>query len=590
MRRLVLLAWSGLALVAGLPCALDLQRADARPLTIRARTQVALALDRRADGLVVRGTLVDDQRRPVAGEGIHLDVEGYDIQRRLTDEGGAFEVAIGGRDLARLEARHGHRLPWALSFSGDRFYGDSSASGEFDLRRVPTFLEVSVRPCVVGLDDSEILVEVTLASGPTAPIADAEVLLQVGDGKALAGTTGPSGQATFLIRSGLLGSAGRYTVRARFDGDHVHAASSGEDSLRVLLPARLTLRVGREGDALVGRYRFSGRLADVEGPIPDAVVAIIARLASDDGASTADLADGDLLTLTNTRADGVYLTALSAAQLMAGRTGELEVRAVYSPGDGAHQVAMSRPVHVRVPPPPGVPLRWYLVGLALIVALLVTVQLARTGALTTVWTQLLAAHPPASDAEVLAEADDDPPFIQAPAGRAAMRERRRDVIAGAVVDAHSGAPLAAAMVTLTLADGSRRRVTTDDAGHFALSALPAGQCQLAVVAPAYLQRELAATLPHDGSLDGAAFGLVAVRRRLREAYTRAILVADSALLWGLDTPREAYANARRADERVERALVELRRLVELAWFSEHPATAADVVRASQLLAAIEGRR
>ncbi|TNF23778.1 MAG: hypothetical protein EP329_26540 [Deltaproteobacteria bacterium] len=576
------------ALLACLALAAGPADASAHPLTVRAHTRVTLTLDRRPDGVVVRGRLVDDQGLAVPLEEVQLDLPGYPTQTRITNADGAFEVAIDGRDLSLLEASRGRQLPWTLRYHGDRVYGASLEEGVLDLHRVPTRLVVTLAPEVVTLDQSEIRVHVD-AYGNNLPIPDAEVRVRVGDGTELVGRTGSAGRSTFLIRAGLLGSPGRYDVHARFLGDHLYSPADAEATLRVLLPARVTLRVGREGDVHTGRYRFSGRLADADGPLAGATVAILATPAGNPDAAPL------VQILATTHADGIYLDAIPAETLFEGldptretSPRELDVRAVFSPGDGRHQGAISLPVRIHVPPPPGVPTRWYLVGLAIVFGILLLAQAVRHRVLSAFWERLRAVRPerPRVLPDDAAE-DDDPPFVVAASGG---RSPRLDHIAGVVVDAHSEALLVGAYVTLTPADGGDPLVVRCGAnGRFDLGPLPAARYRLHVEAADYLAREVALTLPHDGDLDGATFALVSIRRRVRDTYVRAVMRFGSTLSWGVDTPREAFFNARRTIAPDEQALLELRQLVEGAWFSERPATVDDAARARRLLRILEAR-
>lgn len=577
------------ALLACLLAAAGPADAPAHPLTVRAHTRVTLNLDRRPDGVVVRGRLVDDQGLPVPLEEVQLDVAGYPTQTRITDGDGGFEVPIDGRDLSLLEVSRGQRLPWTLRYHGDRVYGEAREDGVLDLRRVPTRIILTVAPEVVTLDQSEIRVHVDLYAN-SVPIPDAEVRVRVGDGTELVGKSGTVGRSTFLIRAGLLGSPGRYAVRARFLGDHLYAPAEADTALRVFLPARVTLRVGREGDVHLGRYRFSGRLADAGGPLAGATVAILA--------TPTDTPDAPPLiqTLATTHADGIYLAAIAADTLFAelapardGQPREIDVRAVFSPADGRHQGAISHPVRIRVPPPPGVPTRWYLVGLAIIFGFLLLAQAVRHRVFATLWERLRAVRPerlrvlPDVDAE-----EDDPPFVVAPPRG---RSPRTDHVAGTVVDAHNNATLGGAVVVLDpAAEGTAWRSRAGRDGRFDLGPLPPGRYRLHIEAPDYIGREVDLTLPHDGSLDGSSFALVAIRRRVRDTYVRAVTRFGSDLAWGVDTPREAFFNARRAIAPDERALLELRHLVESAWFSERTATLDDATRARQILHALEARR
>lgn len=561
--------------------------ASARPLTVRARTQATVDVERRPDALILRGTLRDDRDAPVASDTVHLEIPDHPTLAQTTDADGAFAFTLAPADVARLDARHGDRLPWTLRYRGGRVYGETAAQGLLDTTRAPTRISASTDPPVVALDEGEVRLHVDLAAND-APVTGAEVRVRVGDGTELLGATGPAGRATFIIRAGLLGSAGTYPIHARFLGDPLRAEASATTSLRVLLPARVTLRVGREGDLHFGRHRFSGRLADARGPLPAATVAIVAQ--------PADLPDADpeLVSLVTTQADGIFLVAVPSAELFAERHGEIDLRAIYSPDDARHQAATSHPVRVRVPPPPGVPAHWYILGLLLVVALVAGAQVVRHGALLAWWRRLRAARRPSPILPVApAAATDEPPFVTPTAPAPPGVPRRPDHIAGRVVDAHTQRPLPGATVDVVAPDDPATSLTSarpDADGRFAVGPLAADRVVVRIGAPGYLTRELTVALPHDGALDGATFAIVAIRRRLREHYADVVSLLGDTLAWGRDTPREAYLRSRRGDDADAAALLELRRMVEAAWFSRRPATPEDVARAGALSRRFEARR
>ncbi|MCA9513590.1 MAG: carboxypeptidase regulatory-like domain-containing protein [Myxococcales bacterium] len=547
---------------------------------MRSQTHVAVDLVREADGVVVRGRLTDDLGHPIARESVHLALGGDRPRSRTTDDTGAFEVRVPASDLARAERRH---LEWRLEYDGDRVYGGANETGSLDLTQQNTRLAVRAEPRVAALDDSEVYVHADLTTA-NGPVPGVEVRVKVGDGTELVGRTGAEGRATFLIRAALLGSAGRYTISARFLGDHLLAPSVAETSLRVLLASRVTLRVAREGDARLGRYRFSGRLADQDGPIAGATVAILADAGPGD-------VEPHLVALTTTRPDGLYLAAVPAPELFGDRSGELAVRAVYSPDD-QHQGATSHVFTVQVPPPPGVPTRWYLFGLAGALSLLLVAQAVRTRLVPSLLQRLrlrrlLRRRDPAVAATLV---EMEPELVTPVADGDAPR--RRDVLSGVVVDGHSREPLPGAIVTVFRGgDGAPGpRCVADARGHFELEPLAPGPWRLRLEAEGCLPREEELTVPHDGRYDRAAYALVAVRRRVREIYGRAVQRFGADFAWGADTPREAWERVRRGSPDEERALAELRELVEQAWFGEADVRVADAARAQELARFLEGRR
>ncbi|MFT7583193.1 MAG: hypothetical protein ACI9MR_004879, partial [Myxococcota bacterium] len=547
--------WShpSLLIVASAVTALTVSySAVAAPLTIRARTSVSVAVERTDNGVIVRGALRDDADRPVAFERVFLEIPDYPVQTRDTAADGTFEVAIGAHQLALLEGLHGTALPWTVRYSGDRVYGNATAVGAVDLDRAPTSLNVRCDPPTIGLHQGKVLVHTRLSSA-LGPVRNGDIRVRVGDGAELIGQTDGSGRSTFVIPPDLLGSAGRYAVRARFLGNSLYSATEEHAYFEALISTRLTLRVAREGDLRTGRYRFSGRLSDSQGAVSDATIAVMVHTTEDGGEKP------ELVTLATTQEAGIYLTAISVRGLLTDRHGELSLRAIYDARDGRHQASISEAVTLEVPPPPGVPARWYLVALAALAVLLLSAQVIRHKLVALVlarfrvWRARRKQPVPPPTAT-----DEDPPLLL-PSAPAVGRELRHDWLVGAIVDAHSGKGLPGGTVHLVEAQpGPEVDIAgtppTSTGANVSLGPLAPGAYRLVVGAPGYLPREMPLTIPHDGRLDGARLGLVAIRRRIRDAYTRAVIHYQGALRWGRDTPREALALTRSVDAGEARAL------------------------------------
>ncbi|MFO0750650.1 MAG: Ig-like domain-containing protein [Myxococcota bacterium] len=455
-------------LASCLVCAL-LVAADAGAVPIGIRARTAVTLEHRRDGkaLVLAGRLVDDQAEPIAGENLSLEIEGIPPETRLTDSDGRFEVRIPKEALLRLETMHGQRLPWTVRFDGSSRLGSATSQGVLDLSKIATRLVVTVAEPEVTRDDRNIAIDIALTSaggasaGPAsgAVVPDAEVRLRVGDGKELVGKTGQNGKAAFVLRPTLLAGAGTYQVVARFLGDHLYAGSEGSAALKVLLPTRLTLRIAREGDERHGRYRFSGRLSDENGPVASAAVTIRAmpspRPPPRKGAPQSREPDRPVFeVLAATGPDGVFVAGLPTQALFDHGNEVVVVTAQYAPAadDPRHRGTASRPVNLEVPPPPGVPLGWYGVGLGLVAAFAALAHAIRTKLFVRAWEQVVLAfrafrlrfRRPIAD---VGPRDTDPPFVTRVDDADPSRQRATDVFAGIIIDAHRRLPLVGAVVS-----------------------------------------------------------------------------------------------------------------------------------------------
>ncbi|MCC6620466.1 MAG: carboxypeptidase regulatory-like domain-containing protein [Deltaproteobacteria bacterium] len=603
------------ALAAALATALA-PSAHALPLGVRARTEVTLEHRREGRNVVLLGRLVDDRGAPIVDEPIHLELAGLDPETRLTDADGRFEVTLGPESLGRLVSQHGQRLPWSVRFDGSSRLGSAVTTGALDLSKTPTRVVVTVSEPEVTRDDRNIAITVSLttAERAPAPLSDAEVSLRVGSGQALIGRTGTSGRATFVLRPTLLEGAGSYTIVARYQGDPQRAGSEGRAELRVLLPTRLTLRIAREGDGAQARYRFSGRLADENGAIAEAPIVIVGHPAPRPpprrGAPERPAPSQPAFELvTATDGDGIFVAALPADALHALAEQVVVVRARFTPtpSDTRHRGVESRPVHLEVPPPPGVPLGWYALGLGVVAAFLALAHAIRNDLFGRAWAQLVLAlrafrlrfRRPLDE---VAAARVDPPFVTPVDDADPSRARARDVFSGIVVDAHKRVPLAGATIVVrgsgSEPDGpevgpegspadvaARARTLAGPDGRFALGPVPPGAWVLRVEAPGYLPREIALEVPHAGDYDGAWYALVAVRRRVRDLFTEATAELGAPVAWGFDTPREAAGKALARSPSpivVGLPLGELTTLVERAHFAPEAVGEAEVERARAL--------
>jgi len=571
------------------------------PIGVRARTQVTLEHHREGPALVLAGRLVDDQADPIAGENATLEIPGKDPETRLTDSDGRFLVKVSAAELTRLEGMHGQRLPWTVRFEGSARLGSATADGVLDLSKSPSHLEVRIPEPEVVRDDRNIAIDLALTGqrGATPePIADAEVRLKIGDGKELVGKTGATGRANFVLRPTLLAGAGSYAVVARYLGNNLYAGSDGRAELRVLLPTRLNLRIAREGDEHQGRYRFSGRLSDENGPITHATVLVRAMPAprqlprrGSRPVPTPPPSSPVFEALAATNDDGIYVAAVPAQTLIEHGEQVVVISARYVPSadDPRHRGSASKSVNLDIPPAPGISLGWYALGLGLVALLAAFAHALRTRLFAKTWAQLVlawrafklrlrrplpAAPPPASEPAFVTRVDDGD----------ATRVRASDVFAGVVIDAHKRLPIAATVHAKSSA-GHEQHLAVGLDGRFRLGPLPAGAWVVRVEAKGYLARELAVALPHGGDYDGALYALVAVKRRMRELFSDATHALGAQVAWGYDTPREA---ARRALQRSPSPLVaglpmgELTTLVERAHFAPDGVGEDEVERARVL--------
>ena len=544
--------------------------AHALPIKLRARAQfVDVRAARHHDAFRLRGRLVDDQRRPVRRRTVDVTVSGAMPMAAITEEDGRFEVPLPVAAIRDARETGAARLSWFASFGGDAEYGAARKSGTADLRREPTWLSMEISPERAVRDDKVVTIRVSVRS-ETGPVPEVPIQIQIANGPELYGESNPGGVTTFLVRPALLGPPGKYFVACRFGGDPRYSASTVDGVLRIVGLTRVTLRVGREGSAAMGRYRFSGRVSDASGPVANAKVAIAVEPYA--AGATMSLEAIRLITMTRTDADGIYLAAVPARVLFKGQRGLIALVATLRPDGATYQSASSAPVRIDVPSPPGVPARWYLIGLAWVFGLLTMVQLVRLR----IWQRLTTAlrrrrlrrHRPEPEEHT---------FVIRKAEQAATT--RSDWLSGKVVDSHTLLGLEDLGIKLEAPHGEVHEIRSDSGGGFEFGPLTPGVWQLEIGATGYMARSKSIEAPHDGGWDGATFGLVSIRQYVRHKFADALGRLGARWRWGYDTVRDGVAAAAVTDPLPKEVSV-LQSLVEMGWYTPQGLTRAALEKAS----------
>lgn len=640
-------ALGAVGILLGLLVGPDLAPPSVRALRLQVRSRATLRVhvDRRDDGVHLLGLATDDAGGGLGAQKVEVRVRGLDPKTVETDPTGAFDVLVRAADAQSLRRLHGSSLDWGVHLPADRAHGRADAAGSLDLTRSPTTMALDLVPAHVALRMASVRATVTLTAGGRS-VARAPVALQVGSGPTISGATGAAGTATFRLLPGALDRAGVVTVHAAYEGNGRLAPAQAQAQLEVVRPTRLTLRVGREGSASRGRYRFSGRLADAQGPLANAPVVILGEpdRAPIDGpreagrsqgpGSTPDLLAGDLrpessepprvLALAVTDDDGLFLATTTAQAFRADVGPSARVRAAYRPAAATHAPAESAPVAIAIPATGGVPATWYAIALLWVLGALGAVRAAGPAR---AWLRSRRSQAHRGDEERGQAAPEEPPLLAPAHDPSALA--RRDHIAGLLVDAHSGRPLAAGTVTVQGPGGAQeagalrearpatppppqpwadtppqppgalaRRpgaptgaptsAPTNVLGEFELGPLAPGRYVLTATCSDYATRSVTVTCPHGGELDGVRVRLVASRRRVRDLFFGACRALRVDARWGRDTPAEACdASAGRRAPAVQPSLAALRELTEAAWFADRPLADGDVARAEELFRSVD---
>ncbi|MBD89684.1 MAG: hypothetical protein CL940_05075, partial [Deltaproteobacteria bacterium] len=412
--------------------------ASAIPLQVRARTQIVAHVDETPDGVALTGRLLRDDEEPVGDVVVRVRLEGAPAREAKTGADGEFSIAIATAALAPRSKDLDPSLVWRAEFDGDANCGPVSISGVLEGARSPSSIRLELTPRTVTLDSDPAKAVVSVRSGK-GTVGSVPVFLRVGDGAELVGATDADGDVAFLLHPGALNQQGRLEVSARWPGDHRFSPAQATRDLRVLQSTRLTLRVAREGSLESGRYRFSGRLGDHRGGVPGGTVAL--RHEREDQAPPRVDVPG-AVALTDAR--GHFVFAVPTQELGQREPGVVEATVVYLPGDGLHAPTTSASTRLPVPGPPGVPARLYVAVAMLAMAILVLLELLRSGAIwrwspRALWRRFSTGQPVRG---------------RSPAPEKRRPLRRPDWISARVIDARTGLDVPGAVATLTrLSDG-----------------------------------------------------------------------------------------------------------------------------------------
>lgn len=545
--------------------------ASAIPLQVRARTQIVAHADETPGGVAITGRLLRDDQEPVGGAVVRVRLDGAPAREAKTGADGGFSIAIATGAPARSSKALDPSLTWRAEFDGDANCGPVAVSGVLEGARSPSSIRLELTPRTVTLDSDPAKAVVSVRAGKGA-VGSVPVFLRVGDGAELVGATDADGDVAFLLHPGALNQQGRLEVSARWPGDHRFSPAQVTRDLRVLQSTRLTLRVAREGSLESGRYRFSGRLGDHRGGVPGATVAL--RHEREGQGSDRNEVPG-AVALTDAR--GHFVFAVPTQELGQREPGVVEATVVYLPGDGRHAATTSASTRLPVPGPPGVPARLYVAVAMLAMAILVLLELLRSGAIWrwspgALWRRLSTGQPASRRSSA---PDNSPPL------------RRPDWITVRMMDARTGRDALGAVATLTrLSDGREEPACPETS---AWGPLEAGVYSLRCEAPGYLEERHEVTVPHEGELDPCARRLVEVRGHVLTAFVRALRRSGIRFRWGTETPAEVMARCPDVSGASETALHELHRDTEALWFANRKPDRADVERADLLLSQVEER-
>ncbi len=79
-------------------------------LQVRSRAVLQVQVDRRDDGVHLRGRATDETGAPLTGQAVEVRARGLRAETVVTDAAGAFDVVVRATDAQDLRRLHGARL------------------------------------------------------------------------------------------------------------------------------------------------------------------------------------------------------------------------------------------------------------------------------------------------------------------------------------------------------------------------------------------------------------------------------------------------------------------------------------------------
>lgn len=236
---------------------------------VTASTRLELHSARRADGVRVRGLLLDDLDAPVADARVELRVRGVDdasfeLHRTLTTaQDGAFRIEL---------PLHAGRFELRAHFVGEGLYSSATAEHEIDLARADvrlTFVEPDPRRVDLDQDSAPIAVRASSARGG----AGLAMVIEDDLGRELArGETDAAGFLRVEVPTSLLGPVGMGKLVAHTRADGQRGAGQAEVALLRARRTQLELLAERSTDGT--QLSLKGTLATRAGPLGDKAIGI----------------------------------------------------------------------------------------------------------------------------------------------------------------------------------------------------------------------------------------------------------------------------------------------------------------------------
>jgi hypothetical protein len=513
--------------------------AAAQPMVrVRAGSRIELRGAQGADGIELRGTLVDDLGAPLSGRRIDLSVApdvsaASPVQRTLRSaDDGSFGTAIA-LPRGRYQAR--------ARFAGDAHTLQSAVARPLDLSRLDVQLRF-VEPREPRLDLDAQQAAIAVVARPEREAAGLDVRIEDERGRVLAnGRTDALGVFRVQLPSSALGPAAMGELSARTGGDA--ARSPAETTLPLLRYRRTSLTLVAQVED--ERVLLHGTLQTRQQRLPNKAIGLF---------------DGpEHLATVMTDARGRFRYAAVGLREPGGRGQTLHLQARFASDASWLGSSRSESLTLSLAPEQVPSALWLLAPLVASAAALWWLSRRQRRTQT-------AFTPPSPERSVGIH------IARARIGARADRLR----LEGSVLDAHSAQAISGATLQLQTAHGQRIELRSDASGRFRSPELAVGQWLLRASAPGYAMLEGALSVPHRGQWADAELRLQSLRSAAVLAYKPAAIRAlPSPELWEVWTPRETLTRGLRGG-RVTESFVQLTERLERAAYASSLPTEADV--------------
>ncbi len=522
--------WLAVGLLLVVPTAVAAQPV----VRVRAEARIELHVGREPGVVRIEGTLRDDLGQALADRRVEVRV--LDAAQQL--RGRALDRTDGAGSIRATFPLEPGEYRVVARWDGDDDHQRVEVAQALDLARAHVRLVVGLGGAGrIDLDNAEHRVEVRGSSDEGGAGLRIEIRDEL-DRPLADGVTDLEGRLHFTIPTAALGepAAGRLLVRT--PGDARRAAAQTEVPIVRFRPSQIALEASAERAASGEPVTLSGRLFDSAGPLGRRAVGLFVDERHLETVLTDDL--------------GRFSRSVEVSE-----EGTVQIVASYVSDAPWRTSARSAPVILTLEGTGSAPWPWLLAP-TLACALAVW-WLSRRPEPTRVGTS--------SEPAVTAKAG-----VEVARPTSAVAQHRE--VAGTVVDAEDGQPIAAAVLTLTSGDGPHRSVLTDDDGRFAVEGLPGSDWTLEARATGYLVTEARIHLPHRGQWSATRVRLRTLRQAaLIEYRPVAEALAPQPKWWAFWTPREL---ADRAASKARREVQDLTADVERAVYAATPPDPRDV--------------